>query len=454
MTVYRYINYHPDCACINCETVRRELSSVGHNCNGCTERSRRTCGTVKETVAKVIIPGTATAKDCLGNGVEACCYCGDTPGGKVCSACGGNCCCYCYRTNPETGEYFCMYCLEFCRICHEPLWEHQELANCDSCDCGGVHAECLCYCERCDSSVCSNCSAYCQYCSERHCMDCCDNCRRENGLTLKNASRSPKIYEYCDRPEEWSYHKDEWEGLLLMGVELEMNFPATRFLSIADIATKYLQDKHLWKADGSLDSGAELVITPHSLGQWRKVDWRSLCRELKQEKCSSYTSGDCGLHVHCSRNAISRKVAAKVKRFLCANRNYIHVLSMRNDMSKFRQWSKIPNTWNSDYWSDRYVAFRRTRETYEFRMFRGTLNPTRIVASIQWCDAMINFAIEHSVASCRGPDSLGSFRRYIETRKQYSTLYRWSDKYNIWTRGGCENLTEEMEDQNYVCDLL
>ena len=77
----------------------------------------------------------------------------------------------------------------------------------------------------------------------------------------------------------------------------------------------------------------------------------------------------------------------------------------RRDYDNLRRWAKKPNSNISDkdtagaavqkiqdYKYDRYQAINLTnRHTVEFRIFRGTLKYTTILASIQWIDTLIHY---------------------------------------------------------------
>ena len=71
---------------------------------------------------------------------------------------------------------------------------------------------------------------------------------------------------------------------------------------------------------------------------------------------------------------------------------------------------------------DRHVAINLTNEnTIEFRIFRGTLNPKRFLATLQFVDALCHFVKVVSMVTC-GKYCFREFMGYITNTNRYNNL--------------------------------
>lgn len=305
--------------------------------------------------------------------------------------------------------------IEHCYRCDSEL-EGNDVVTCSCCEAEGCE-RCLDTreCTMCDNIVCDGCVYY-----DDDNDPLCPNCYRERKLSLDYASNT--IHNYSAK-FDWKFEKQPWENTLYLGVELECNFRHSNVENMYEISNKYLPGKHAWKEDGSLESGAELVITPHTLQAYRKVGIKDMLKDFSKY-ATSYDSGECGLHVHVNRDALGPtnsegRVPQKIRRFFGAARTHIRKFSMRNDY----EYCIYPMHWRERGWNQRQCAVNfRNDATIEFRVFRGTLDYRRFLASLQFVDCVCNFCKEHSLAVFRGNCPLDAFRAYMESHKQYTHL--------------------------------
>lgn len=192
------------------------------------------------------------------------------------------------------------------------------------------------------------------------------------------------------------YHSDHtWkpigkESREYIGLELEFNFPDDSKRKILDLSKEILKEcAAIWKHDGSLTCGAELCTEPQTYEAFRKCNLKQFLQEAHKEGLRGYKSGECGLHVHISRNALDSDRWILLKLFFMRNQSQIESLSARKNNS----YCRTPDSFDSYDWQEnKYCCVNfQHRETFEFRTFRGTTNYDRIQASVQFCLAICEY---------------------------------------------------------------
>lgn len=215
---------------------------------------------------------------------------------------------------------------------------------------------------------------------------------------------------------------EKGNGLLYYGVELE-----TEHCHFDDVdVSSWLEDGNLIHAesDGSLDddTGVEWITLPCTLKYHRdEFNWKGFCRELVREGVRSHNTTTCGLHVHVNRDGLTPSVISKMDFLINRMKMLGIILARRNKFysADYRESKKLE--WNIGYWNNiqqglldnirhrdpyrnpetgcnlshdnRYRAVNTTNQyTVEVRIFRGTLNPETIIATLEYVDAIIAFA--------------------------------------------------------------
>src|SRR3990167_4422843 len=230
------------------------------------------------------------------------------------------------------------------------------------------------------------------------------------------------------------------------GTELEIN-TKTQAVDHAREFESWLKSNGMgeffyFKRDGSLRTGYEIVTHPLTAqARHERIDWKAICQYLRDTGATSEESGECGLHIHASRNALTDREIGKMKYFLFANRMQIHKLSRRTNyrycafepysISNNRCFTEarailkyIPDSLN------RYTALNihTGKPTIEFRFMRGTLDHKRLLASFQLIDSLIHFAKAHSVMTQDKPYSWSTYRLWIKEENRYNHLDRYLTK--------------------------
>ena len=288
------------------------------------------------------------------------------------------------------GLTFCPECLEretvICDCCGERVWrdETETDGRITICiDCYDRHYVRCNDCRRlitCDE-ICSahgnEGTPYCERCAEEH-------------------QNMPGIQSYYYKPSP-VFHG---EGKRYFGVELELDEGgetednANELLEIANACGDNLYAKH----DGSLDDGFELVTHPMTLEyHLRSMPWDAVTKRAVQMGYRGHQTGTAGLHIHVNRDSLGKtepEQEASIGRIL------FFVEEHWNELLKFsRRTSRQMEQWASRYGrkdspkaqikhaksqSDRYTCVNLCNyATIEFRMFRSTLRPSTLKATLQ-----------------------------------------------------------------------
>ena len=175
--------------------------------------------------------------------------------------------------------------------------------------------------------------------------------------------------------------------------------------------------------DGSLNCGFEIVTEPMTLAAHRAANWGELFSRLEHEyDAKSHDTQTCGLHVHVSRAGLGNedrdrelciaKILALVEKFeqelACFARRdfrscqwcrptgfgYVQGDSTRNLLRKEHEIQDRQGYCCHD--SDRYRAVNlQNKNTIEFRIFKGTLNPNTYYATLALVDGLCRWCKQH-----------------------------------------------------------
>jgi hypothetical protein len=167
------------------------------------------------------------------------------------------------------------------------------------------------------------------------------------------------------------------------------------------------------KWDGSLDSGFEIVSQPATLNAHTDlINWKNGFKTIIDFGYGSHDFGTCGLHVHINRdffgdnkttqNYNGAKIVYLLEKFWDK-----FVVFTRRKTSHLERWAKrgnakydydkndtktstmLTNAFQKNYYEgrDKYIALNTLHNaTFELRIFRGTLNYTTFMATLQFVD--------------------------------------------------------------------
>lgn len=213
-----------------------------------------------------------------------------------------------------------------------------------------------------------------------------------------------------------------------IGVELEVEFDSQ------DAANEFAQSKSNWfflEHDGSIGryswDGVEIITVPLRPQDAKDHNFwaENLTNHISEDARSWDTNGRCGLHVHIGNERLGRhplaieETQAKLiyfhehflkfhpitEKVYGRSRSYNEMdgrtghgeelshcrdILMKNRKKQEELRDATRNTRNVRY---RYHAINVTNsKTTEFRLGKGTLNPRRIAAVVEWCDLQCDYA--------------------------------------------------------------
>jgi hypothetical protein len=334
----------------------------------------------------------------------------------------------------------------YCQDCYDERYTccthcGEEIRADDSREYGGNH-----YCDSCFSDRYTNCEECEQVIrnddaiyDEENERYICSDCHSGAGTKV--------IHDYGYRPDPTMY-KCDGDIPLYMGVELEVQ--SSEFGTYADKFVHFLtaegKDKYFYlKHDGSIGEGFEIVSQPFTLKYAHKnIGFNKILKWLRDNKLQSEESGKCGLHIHVSRDFFEDLDLTKLRLFFKSNQNKIMELSRRGKQDcdynycKFEDfsWQQLLQNPSQDgrYWA---LNLNSSRETIEFRVFRGTLDSERVLAILQFVDAISHFVKKNGIASFiygEGKYKANSWELFIDWCKdenKYGSMIKYFTKESI-----------------------
>lgn len=249
-------------------------------------------------------------------------------------------------------------------------------------------------------------SLWCAGCSAEH-STACSRCGRRTATLYPDPDTGEHICNSCRASRSagivLDYHGMRGTALkfwgakhestpLYLGFELEAGEACQEKFHMAAIRTHAIdpqrQHYHL-ERDGSIPVyGFELVSAPHTLEAHKEFGWEKVVKAMSGNGLKSHDCGGrCGLHVHVSRNFFSEKNLAGLDAFVLRNKTFWERVARRTQSD----YARYVNKPDSDFGrcAERYCAVNfRPSETVEFRLFRGTLKFSTLMATLEVVDAV------------------------------------------------------------------
>lgn len=329
------------------------------------------------------------------------------------------------NTHSVGSETWCQSCVDddagWCERCeeHVPSEDTREVRTgrrrsqtwCESCY--DHHAS---YCQSCqeyfsDDDVSSyevDGDTWCEYCAEDNAYYCdeCDEWSLEAHNHDDEDDDEDSISDYHTgrrrgfEPIDSPWIRRQPKPPVYFGVELEVEAP-TSGQSLGEYAAQVRQSVRSdfiasIEHDGSLSHGFEIVTNPAGLDVHREQWLNANLQDLK-----SHNTTTCGLHVHMTRNALRPLVLGRMSEFLNADHNKTFIETFcRRSFNRYAQGVKdMTITKAQKPRGDRYEVLNLTnRNTVEFRLPKGTTKDTTIIATVEFCNALIRMC---SVVSSR-----------------------------------------------------
>jgi len=311
-----------------------------------------------------------------------------------------------------------------CAVDEDDIMEVDDDIYCQSC-----YDDEFVTCDRCGTAVRTDDAesdddhSYCQDCYYDYytrCTDCNYIISRDDAEYPDDDSDDPYCYNcYSDHENEAAIHDYSFkpapvfygDGSRYFGVELEIDEggknrdKAEELLNVAN----YYEENIYIKVDSSLNDGLELVTHPATLEYHQNtMRWTELLNKAKELGYLSHKTDTAGLHIHVNRNTFGFNVNEQeenISRVLYfVEHHWDELLKFsRRTASQMKRWANRYGYKNNpkevmDYAKSgclgRYTCVNITNyDTIEFRMFRGTLKFTTLIAAIQMVDAICEAAI-------------------------------------------------------------
>lgn len=297
-----------------------------------------------------------------------------------------------YRRCDDCGEYFDDYHISLSDAYHD---------ICDNCANDWVR------CYYCDEVLRMNDATYDELDGEYY----CSNCAPERGGLHDYGYKPDPVFGTTDCFDGAAYYTG---SALTFGVELECDDGddvADAVQAIAD-----LTNRCYCKHDGSLDDGYEIVTHPGTLAWHKKrFPWADVCKASVDNGFHSHDTSTCGLHVHVGRDQMgenSKLTAAKMALILYRLENWFVRFSRRGGASRWAKYVGPALVIDPDVNESLFVFYDQLRGdryqavnvgnlgTVEIRIFRGSLVPTTVLASIELVSNLVLFARDHTTAEC------------------------------------------------------
>ena len=398
-----------------------------------------------------------------------------------------NCVCTCYDCGEvlnkdnavycaEDGEWSCGHCadlvLVWCECCEEYALEenaHSVITSeysrraiwCSDCcerhayecdDCGDYLAEDVGGATR-NGVVCPNCiSDRYYYCAECGNYVHCDEWDDEGDMCIKCADRGliKKYHAYEHKEKKLTktgeclpQWRGRWRGL---GIELEVEHPDNSdWARDEELAheIKGVYDNLVFERDGSIYKGFEIISQPHTKNAYNNTPWADILRTVKEAGYQSHNGGNCGLHVHLSREYFGstrdkqERAVAKMIRFYDIFYNEM-VKASRRETDSAERWAHPMYTDDKrdavdlakgKKYGERYQCVNINNEaTVEIRIMRGTLKSSTFYACVD----------------------------IVETIAKNSRVIKWADieDASLWLRGISPATVEYLKSRNAFIEYL
>jgi hypothetical protein len=202
---------------------------------------------------------------------------------------------------------------------------------------------------------------------------------------------------------------DETDEKFFMGIELEVDGTSNQAVNlngaINDVREKYSENDVILKSDGSLNRGFEVVTQPMTMRYHiEKFDWNHITNACRDHGFRSHNTRTCGLHIHVDRTSMTLQQMVRLGYFVNAEHKRFSKIARREGVSysRYKDLSQgVTMTADSIARNDdRYEALNwQNSETVEFRMYRGTLKVSTILATIELTHAVCKFITKVSTGS-------------------------------------------------------
>lgn len=328
------------------------------------------------------------------------------------------CCFNCAEDNyylcDDCGDYFtadnistddCGHC-----ICDDCLHDHYHICY----DCGRIVDD--------DETFWNDGDALCEYCYDSRCED-------DNSSPLMLSYHSSRIPATIFMDDFGNASRYPLNDELTFGLELETSGPGDLNDYLMDVIE--ITDRLYPMEDGSINYpvGCEWVSQPGTIGHLINLPWEKIQSVANRYHYTSHDNGHCGLHIHVGNlsgrtrsEAEWREIVMKIILLMERHKDTLHRLSRRNGENRYAMFlhtdascltTEVLKADGDVRSADRAYQYCQSdgryqwlnlcdcrTNTIEFRLYRGSLRPSTIRATLELTNAIVKFAKSHTRMEC------------------------------------------------------
>lgn len=296
----------------------------------------------------------------------------------------------------------------------------------------------------------------------------CDRCRERGVGPLSAAGNDGGMYcadclQYANLPHavihhhgwapsttKWCKLKHEASGgrnstALYFGMEIETENVKGTLTNEEGAGIAVSSGLFYVENDGSISDGFEMVSHPFTWA-WLQAnsDKLDVLQELASKGFRGFKTETCGMHVHMSKNGMSRGQVYKLLRLIYGHPEFIELVSRRNK-GQLDQWANpnleyrprdLTKYAKEKFLDGKYRALNLSkRSTAEVRIFRSTLSKTGVLMNLEFCKAALDYTkacsvkeandtrafVEHVVSS---PDAYRFLNEFFAKERQSVQLMK------------------------------
>jgi hypothetical protein len=320
-----------------------------------------------------------------------------------------------------------------------------------------------------DEQICQNCSENyfnCDNCNNTFDMDhygsdgMCQDCAHDDPDPDDhegNVNKVDEIHSYGYDPKPLNFHGTgrhygvENEVVMKEGDWEDLESKAKQTLKTLNRGLPGSEDFAYLKSDSSLHgegTGSFEIVTHPATLDIQKERWLPYL-EKPPSNLISHDAGCCGLHVHVEKKGLSELTIGKMLAFVNSSSNapFVEAIARRTSQgyAKLDPTKKVSDISKPGKGQrTRYEAINlQNPHTVEFRIFKGTLNPKSFVRSLEFVDAVVEFAkpAAHGIQQMHGTDAF--FQYVSQNRKRWPLLAEFC--HNFANTEYQKGLSESME---------
>ena len=403
----------------------QEFKFVDCKCKRCVN-----CGEIVAKEDGIIVDGDTLCADCyenlLGEEIEICNICGGAHFSDsdrmiyikeeeqlICDECAERHYFQCSNCGKWTEEILPMADGDY--ICNE-CFKTGDYYICD--DCGNVIDPDT------DGIIIRSDSVYCENCASEH-ADPNEDYIHEYGYSPCIMFNEGNELNSCPK-----------KGERYFGLEIETE-------CTGDITEVIENENYYWATDDSsiqcFNGGcaAEIVTQPTTFKAWQ--NYSDTFFDALENNC--VTNNSCGLHIHVNRNSVSDETIEKAILFISKHYEKVTIFADRltcnirryagNNLEDYKDF--YPNSKSvkeeinvvkkgKDNVQHKYLAINTIHQnTYEFRIFNSTVDKNKILAYIEFVDALLEYCSKSNFLQIYKSDFL-DLNKYAEGWGKYENL--------------------------------